>query len=214
LVVTRNRPSELNAVTHQMARAFEAALARLRAKPDLKVTLIRSTGRCFCAGADLGSEGAADGPQSSGVPLHVMHRLYEDLEQIGKPVVAAHHAGCLGGGLEMSLSCDFRLAAQSAEFGLPESGLDASPAANGLSRLTRICGPHWARYMLMAQLRVTAAEALNMGLVHKVFTDDTFESDVMRFCRHLARQCGEQMGVVKLAIESSSEVSRDQGRHI
>ena len=87
-------------------------------------------------------------------------------------------------------------------------------ASNGVSRLTRICGPHWARYLVMANIIADAEEARIMGLVHRVFADETFEEDVMSFCRHLAKQNGEQMGAAKIAIELAYEVGRDQARHV
>ena len=135
-------------------------------------------------------------------------------EHIEKPIVVAHHAICVGGGLELSLSCDFRLAAKSAAYAFPEGLFGVLPASNGVSRLTRICGPHWARWLIMANKPADADMALSMGLVHQVFPDQSFEQDVMDFCRHLARQNGEQMGAAKIAIELANDVSRDQARHV
>jgi enoyl-CoA hydratase len=114
----------------------------------------------------------------------------------------------------MSLSCDFRLAAKSAGYSFPESKMGVIPASNGVSRLTRICGTHWARYMIMANTSVGADKALIMGLVHEVFPDATFAKDVMRFCRHLAEQDGEQMGTAKLAIEMAHDVGLAQARNV
>jgi enoyl-CoA hydratase/carnithine racemase len=128
--------------------------------------------------------------------------------------VVAHHATCIGGGLELSLSCDFRLAAASAQYGFPENKHGVIPASNGVSRLTRICGSHWARWLIMAGQSVSAAEAWNMGLVHKVYPDAEFEEAVMKFCRHLAGQDAEQMGTAKLAIELARDVSLDQARQV
>src|SRR3546814_14509443 len=95
---------------------------------------------------------------------------------------------CVGGGLEMSLACDFRLAAKSAAYAFPEGKFGVLPASNGVSRLARIVGPHWARYLIMANLPADADKALIMGLVHDVFPDESFGEDVMKFCRHLAEQ--------------------------
>jgi enoyl-CoA hydratase/carnithine racemase len=145
---------------------------------------------------------------------HGMHRIYDEMEHIEKPIVVAHHAACVGGGLEMSLSCDFRLAAKSAYYSFPEGLFGVLPASNGVSRLTRICGTHWARYLIMANMRVGADKAMIMGLVHEVFADETFEEEVMKFCRHLVKQDGEQMGTAKLAIELCQDVGLDQARHV
>jgi enoyl-CoA hydratase len=136
------------------------------------------------------------------------------MESIEKPIVAAHHAPCMGGGLEMSLSCDFRLAAKSARYAFPEGKFGVLPASNGVSRLARIVGTHWSRYLIMANLPADAERALTMGLVHEIFPDETFQDDALRFCRHLAEQNGEQMGAAKIAIELSRDVGLAQARNV
>jgi enoyl-CoA hydratase/carnithine racemase len=223
LIATLNRPEKLNALSKQLLELFEAALHRFRDTPTLKVMLIRATGRYFCAGADLFDNSESDSaPKKTGSAVremhrlrtHGMHRIYDEMEHIEKPLVVAHQATCVGGGLEMSLSCDFRLAAKSAYYSFPEGLFGVLPASNGVSRLTRICGTHWARYLIMANMRVDAGKAMIMGLVHDVFPDETFEEDVMKFCRHLAKQNGEQMGTAKLAIEMCRDVGLDQARHV
>ncbi|MEZ5737235.1 MAG: enoyl-CoA hydratase-related protein [Novosphingobium sp.] len=88
------------------------------------------------------------------------------------------------------------------------------PASNGVSRLTRICGPHWARWLIMANKSADADMAYNMGLVHQVFPDETFEEEVMDFCRHLSKQNEEQMGAAKVAIEMCAELGRDTARDV
>jgi enoyl-CoA hydratase len=146
--------------------------------------------------------------------VHGMHRIYDEMEHIEKPIVVAHHAPCVGGGLELSLSCDFRLAAKSAHYSFPENKHGVIPASNGVSRLTRICGTHWARWMIMAGQIVDADKAHMMGLVHDVYPDETFEERVMAFCRGLAAQDGEQMGTAKLAIEMAGDVGLAQARNV
>lgn len=221
LIATLNRPEKLNAITGQMMSLFEQALHRFRDTPELKVMLIRATGRYFCAGADMKAGGSPQALRTGSalremhrLQLHGMHRIYDEMEHIEKPIVAAHHAPCVGGGLEMSLSCDFRLASRSASYSFPEGLFGVLPASNGVSRLTRICGPHWARYFIMANKTASADRALSMGLVHEVFPDETFEQDVMAFCRHLTQQNGEPMGTAKIAIELALDVGRDQARQV
>ena len=223
LTATLNRPDKLNALSGQLMGLFETALHRFRDTPALKVMLIRATGRYFSAGADLRGGGGNETVQintASGIrerhrlQLHGMHRIYDEMEAVEKPIVVAHHATCLGGGLELSMSCDFRLAAKSARYGFPEGKFGVLPASNGVSRLTRLVGTHWARYIIMANLPVDADRALMMGLVHEVFADETFGDDVQRFCRHLAQQNGEQMGAAKIAIEMARDVGLAQARNV
>lgn len=222
LIATLNRPEKLNALSAQTMSLFERALHHFRDTPSLKVMLIRATGRYFCAGADLHGSDGRSAPATTGsairethrLKLNGMHRIYDEMEAIEKPIVVAHQAMCMGGGLELSLSCDFRLAANSARYAFPEGKMGVLPASNGVSRLARIIGTHWTRYLIMANLPADADRALIMGLVHEVFPDETFEADVMRFCRHLADQNGEQMGTAKIAIELAHDVGLAQARNV
>ena len=221
LIATLNRPDKLNALSGETMALFDAAVDRFRDTPELRVMLIRATGRYFCAGADLrgGSPNAAP-RTASGIRenhrrgLHGMHRIYDEMEHIEKPIVGAIHGPCVGGGLEMMLSCDFRLAATGASFAFPEGLFGVLPASNGVSRLTRICGPHWARWLIMANKQADAERALVMGLVHDVLPDHGFDAAAFEFCLHLARNNAEQMGAAKVAIEMASELGRDQARNV
>ena len=221
LIATLNRPEKLNALSDEIMSLLEQAIHRFRDTATFKVMLIRATGRYFCAGADLRSGSPRAVPrigsairENHRLRIHGMHRIYDEMEAIEKPIVVAHHAPCVGGGLEMSLSCDFRLAARSAHYSFPESKMGVLPASNGVSRLVRIVGTHWARYMIAANMKVSAERALMMGLVHEVFDDESFEDDVMGFCRHLAGQNGEQMGTAKLAIEMAYDMGLAQARNV
>jgi enoyl-CoA hydratase/carnithine racemase len=220
LIATLNRPEKLNALSAETMRLFEEALNRFRDTPELKVMLVRATGRYFCAGADLRGGSTATNSTARSIRethrrgLNGMHRIYDEMEAIEKPIVVAHHAACVGGGLELSLSCDFRLAAKSASYAFPEGKMGVLPASNGVSRLARIIGTHWTRYLIMANLPATADRALIMGLVHEVYPDETFAEDTMKFCRHLAEQNGEQMGMAKIAIELAHDVGLAQARNV
>lgn len=220
LIATLNRPDKLNALSAETMALFEAALLRFRDTPALRVMLIRATGRYFCAGADL-KNGGPDYPRTpTGIRenhrlnLNGMQRIYDEMEHIEKPIVSAIHATCVGGGLEMALSCDFRLAAKSAAFAFPEGLFGVLPASNGVSRLTRICGPHWARWLIMGNRRADADRALIMGLVHDVLPDEGFDAAALDFCRDLTKQNAQQMGAAKIAIELAAEVGPSMGRHV
>ncbi len=226
IICTLNRPDKLNAISREMMELLTEAVLRLRDEPELKVMLIRATGRYFSSGADLrsGNQKVISPAYTMGsarsirenhrLNLNNMQQLWDEMEHIEKPIVVAHQAMCVGGGLEMSLSCDFRLAAKSAGYAFPEGLFGVLPASNGVSRLSRMCGPHWARWLIMANKPASADMAFTMGLVHQVYDDDVFEAEVINFVRHLAKQNGEQMGAAKVAIELCAELGRDQGRHV
>ena len=143
-----------------------------------------------------------------------MQSLYVKMEAIEKPFVAAHQATCVGGGLELSLSCDFRLAAQSARYSFPENKLGSIPASNGVSRLTYLCGVNWAKYMILAAKPLDAQRALVAGLVCEIFPDETFETDVLDWCRELAGQPPEMAAIAKLTIDLAAETTPDNAKKI
>jgi enoyl-CoA hydratase/carnithine racemase len=221
LVATFNRPDKLNAMSHDLMMILEGAVHRFRDTPELKVMLIKSKGRYFSAGADLrqGSREPSE-PMTMGSQVRESHRLmpmrrvWDEMEGIEKPFVVAHHARCVGGSLEMSLSCDFRIAATSASYSFPEGNFGVLPATNGVSRLVRLVGPHWAKLMIMGNTPLNAEEARIAGLVHKIFPDESFEADVMEFCRHVARQDGEFMGAAKIAIDLANDLSRHEAASV
>ena len=223
IICTMNRPAKLNALTTDLFERLGAAVLRLRDEPHLKVMLLNSTGRYFSSGIDQFDKVTQqnDAGGDTATAIREMHRLQrnmqyilDEMEHVDKPIVVAHHAMCMGGGLELSLSCDFRLASENAAYAFPEGKFGSLPASNGVSRLTRYCGAHWARWMIMANKPIDAMRALQIGLVHEVWPEDIFEHEVMEFCRHLTRQNPEQMGAAKIAIELCEEVGRDSARHV
>lgn len=221
--VVFDRPEKLNAMTPEMTGAVSQAVDELARRPDLRLMLIRAKGRYFSAGSDFVGGGIPDFKGSTmearrwyrgGPERESLQSICDKIETVEKPVVVAHHANCLGGALELSLSCDFRLAAASAHYGLPEIDLGHLPGSGGTSRLTRLCGPHWARWLVMAGKWVDAERALTMGLVHDVFPDDEFEAGVEAFCAHIMARSAEAVGMAKLMIELIADTDRSSGRNL
>lgn len=217
-----NRPSKLNAINGEMYDALIAQTERFATEPSLRVMLIRASGKYFSAGVDLNSELGPDPGLASPAAFRQwyregrgsLHPLLDRFEVIEKPIVVAHHGPCLGGALEMSLSCDFRLAAQSARYGLPETAFGNIPGSGGTSRMARLVGPQWARWFIMANLQMDAAKAERIGLIHDVYADDEFEARVRDFCLNLAKQPAEAIGAAKLAIELCADLDRAQARNV
>jgi len=223
LVASLNRPDKLNALDMAIMDHLTEAVLRFRDSEALKVMLIRANGRYFSAGADMKGgqrKVSPTGRTATGIRenhrlnLNNMQQLWDEMEHIEKPIVAAIHATCVGGGLELALSCDFRLAARSAAFAFPEGLFGVLPASSGVSRLTRLCGPHWARWLIMGNQKADADKALIMGLVHDVLPDKGFDEAALEFCRHLTKSDPEQMGAAKVAIELCAELGRDSARHV
>lgn len=213
-----NRPQKLNAITPAMLDALRAAVSRFAATKTLRVMLLSSTGPYFTSGVEVTAE--ISPPEGSSTLdgrrwyRDTYHRLFDEFEAVEKPIVAAHQGHCFGGGLELSLSCDFRLAARSATYRLPEIDLGALPGSGGISRLVRVAGPHWARWLVMAGERVSADDAVMMGFVHRVYPDAQFEAQTHAFCRKLAAQPYEMTGLAKLSIELAADLDRAQSRNV
>lgn len=222
LELVLNRPAKLNALNGDMLDIITAETERFVQDPALRVMLLRAEGRYFSAGVDLNDVMAPplDLPSPRAFRQWYregrgsLHPLLDRFEAIEKPIVVAHHAPCLGGALELSLSCDFRLAAASARYGLPETALGNIPGSGGVSRLTRLVGPQWARWFIMANLQMDATKAAAIGLVHDMYPDATFQAQVRAFCLNLARQPPEAIGAAKIAIELAEDLDRAQARNV
>jgi enoyl-CoA hydratase len=211
------RPEKLNAINASMESYIVSALTRLENDPSVSALVIRSEGEYFSAGYDLRYR--VDDPHDvGGIALRhryrQIHDLFDRMERVEKPVVLAAQGPCLGGALEMALSCDFRLASDRARFAFPEIRLAVIPGSGGTSRTTRLIGPAWARWMVMAGRSVSATQALQIGLVHDVYPPEDFEAAVDEFMLDLASRPQEAMALAKLSIDLCDLVDRSSGRDI
>jgi len=217
LRLTFQRPEKLNAIDEEMEQALRTCTAELESNNDVHVLLIQATGRYFSAGFDLsgrvakmmGLEGAAYRRE-----YRAMHEMFDALERSEKPSVVALQGPCLGGALELALSCDFRIAAETASFHFPEIGLGVIPGSGGISRLTRLVGPAWARWLALAGQPVNAREALSMGLVHEVVADGELGRRIDSFVGHLASLPREAVGLAKLSIDTCERLDRGSARDV
>jgi enoyl-CoA hydratase len=219
LVFSFNRPEKYNAFTREMLAALAAAVQTYADDSALRVLLIRAEGKYFSAGMDvtaLGMTPEGEGPADFRRRYRKVawHDLWDAFEQLEKPIVVAHQGPCVGAGLEMSLSCDFRLASDAAAYSLPELNMGMIPGSGGTSRLVRTVGGALARWMIMAGQRVDAAQALSAGLVNAVYPAESFETDVRAFCQALAQQPPEALAAAKLAIEFATDLDRTQARNM
>jgi enoyl-CoA hydratase/carnithine racemase len=132
------------------------------------------------------------------------HDLFDEMESIEKPIILAAQGHCIGVGVEMGASCDFRFASANAT--LPGSG--------GISRLTRVIGPHWAKWLVMACQAIDAEQARRIGLVHDVFPLETFQDNVRDFAVKLCSMPREAMGLAKVTIDAANTIDRRTAREL
>ncbi len=169
--IVLNRPGQINAINPALRSEVTQALALLDADPDIGAIVIRGAGeRGFCAGADIKSQ--SDAASLPKLRAEMTPSWIEALDRVRKPVIAAIHGYCLGGGLEIALACDMRVASPNAVFGLPETGLGLIPGGGGTQRLPRIVGLGRALDLLLTGDRIDAAEAFRIGLVSRLSASD------------------------------------------
>ncbi|MBL0713794.1 MAG: enoyl-CoA hydratase/isomerase family protein [Desulfosarcina sp.] len=166
--LTLNRPQVMNSFNFELLRALAAAIEGLRFRSDVRVVIITGAGdRAFCAGADL-KERARLTPIEVKEFIYTIRNLFTRIEDLNKPVIAAVNGVALGGGTELALACDIRLASESASMGLTETRLAIIPGAGGTQRLPRLVGRGKAKELIFTGKRVPAAEALAIGMVNRV----------------------------------------------
>ncbi|SDB75079.1 enoyl-CoA hydratase/isomerase family protein, partial [Belnapia rosea] len=168
VVVTMNR-APANAISEEFLAGFNRVLDGIEREGLPRALHIRSALRFFSAGADLkeigGRFGAEDGVRDMLRHVAAFHHLYDRIERLPLVTIAEINGPALGGGLELALSCDLRIAAQEARIGLPEAGIGLIPGAGGTQRLTRLCGPGVAARIILAAEAVDGATAERLGIV-------------------------------------------------
>ena len=170
LTLTLNRPKIMNSFNFDQLRALKTEVDRVRFRRDIRAVVITGSGdRAFCAGADL-KERATLTEAEVREFIYTIRTLFTEIEELPQPVIAAVNGVALGGGTELALACDIRIAADTATLGLTETRLAIIPGAGGTQRLPRLVGRGRAKEMIFTGRRVPADEALEIGLVEKAAT--------------------------------------------
>lgn len=180
--LTLNRPEVMNSLNFPLLHALRDQIESLRFKPNIRVIIITAAGeKAFCAGADL-KERATLPPEKVREYIFTIRNLFTSIEELTKPVIAAVNGIALGGGTELSLACDIRIAATNATMGLTETRLAIIPGAGGTQRLPRLVGRGKAKELIFTGQRINAEEALKIGLVNKVCE----QKDLLDECQKMA----------------------------
>ena len=206
-VLTLDRPDVRNAIDQQVQADVRAALATLRDDPEVGAVVFTGAGdRAFAAGADI--------TQLRDYTLHTglaaeMQRLYDEVEEFEKPTIAAVDGYALGGGCELSLACDIRIASPTAKFGLPETMLSVLPGAGGTQRMGRLIGMGRAIELILTGRLVDAAEAHAIGLVTAV-TDDPVAA-ARETAQNILRRGPLAVQLAKLVIRTGMDADQRTG---
>ena len=180
--LTLNRPEVMNSFNFTLLRALREQIESFRFRRDLRVIIITGSGeRAFCSGADL-KERATLNPDQVREYIYTIRNLFTSIEEMNKPVIAAVNGIALGGGTELALASDIRIASTNASMGLTETRLAIIPGAGGTQRLPRLIGRGKAKELIFTGQRIDSAEALNIGLVNDVCEP----KDLLETCRTMA----------------------------
>lgn len=214
LIITLARPDKLNAFDEQMIREMRSVIWKANFDDAIRVIIITGEGRAFCSGRDIDGLDYENNLETSSYRAYVRanHELFDEIEAIEKPVIAAVNGICAGGGVEMSIACDFRMAAPSAQFLLPENQLGVIPASGACSRMIQLIGIGRLKEMVMAALPVAAEEAQRIGLIHRVFPADQLMDETLKFARGLLTRAPQAMGMAKHVINMCQNVDTETGR--
>lgn len=215
-VLTLNRPDTLNSWHQAMREELRAAVAGLVAEDCLRVLVITGTGRAFSAGEDVrGMKGLAEiGSRGFRRVARDIHNVFDEIEAIEVPVIAAINGVAAGGGLELALSCDFRFAADSAKLGFPENNVGLIPGSGGCSRLVKLLGIARAKRLVMTGEMIPAPRALELGLVDEVHPAAELLARTREFAARLAARAPLALGLAKLVLNACANVDPDTGRHL
>lgn len=207
-VVRINRPDALNALNGQVTREIFDALDAFDRDESVGCIILTGSDKAFAAGADIKQMANTD------AVTMMMGKDFTDwtrLRRVTKPIIAAVSGWALGGGSEMAMMCDLIVASESAKFGQPEVNLGIMPGAGGTQRLTRAVGKAVAMEVMLADRRLTAAEALAAGLVNHVFPVETYFAEAVKIAEKIASQPRVAVRLIKDAVNKAHELSLTEG---
>lgn len=210
-ILTIARPQVLNALRTQTKREISDVLERVEADPTVKALLITGEGKAFGSGSDI-SEIGIDRPGSETAQMSArMHALLDRLAALPKPTMAVINGYALGGGLELALACDLRVCREGAKMGLPEVDLGVLPCYGGTQRLPRLVGTGLAKELLFTGRMVVSDEALRVGLVNRVYPQETLLEDAAQWMRTIAARSGAVLKYAKQCVDQGMEMSLKEG---
>jgi enoyl-CoA hydratase/carnithine racemase len=206
-ILRLDRPP-LNALSQALLEELAAVAERLRTDASVKAVVVTGSDRALAAGADIEELGVAEDAARISATFRA---AFDGIAAIPRPVIAAIRGFALGGGLELALACDLRVAADSARLGQPEILLGIIPGAGGTQRLPRLVGPPRAKELIWSGRQVRADEALAIGLVDRVVASEAVEAEAVEWAASLASGAVVAMGLAKRAIDVGLGTSLSAG---
>lgn len=203
--VTINRPKALNALNMDVLTDLYAAFTEIETDEAVKAVIVTGEGKAFVAGADIAQMSQLNALE--GREMMIMgHKVMNLIEAVEKPVIAAVNGFALGGGCELAMACDIRIASEKAKFAQPEVGLGIIPGFGGTQRLARLVGKGMAKYMIMTAEMISAAEAYRIGLVEKVAAPEELMDEAVKVAKTIASKAPIAIATAKSAINNGFDM--------
>jgi enoyl-CoA hydratase len=213
-VVTVNRPDKLNALNAATVAELDRAMATLQADETVRAVVLTGAGpKAFVAGADI-NELAVLSPTAGKEHAAAGQRVFDRIETLGKPVIAAINGFALGGGCELALACTLRIAADTARLGQPEVNLGIMPGYGGSQRLPRLVGRGVALEILLGGEMIPAARAYEIGLVNRVVPAADLMTEALTWGRALAGRAPIAVRYILEAVQRGSEMPLAEAQHL
>lgn len=203
-VITMNRPSALNALNDLTLTELEEVLKEVQNNPEIKGAIITGAGKAFVAGADIRQMVGYD-PQQARSYMSRAQRIFNFIEEIEKPIMAAVNGYALGGGCELAMACDFRFGSELAVFGQPEINLGVIPGFGGSQRLPRLTNVGYAKELLFTGRTVKAEEAFRVGLVNRICAPQNLLPESLEVMRTIVAKSGVALGYAKVAVNDGRD---------
>jgi len=209
--ITLNRPDALNAINMEMRHDFTTLTETLFFDDSVRVVIFTGAGRAFSSGGDI-----SHFEQNWLTPKFRAHsrrliKFFDDLEALEKPVIAALNGPATGGGLELALACDIRIAAEEATLGFRENYIGLIPGIGGCTRFARLVGVAKAKELIFAGTMVSAKEALEIGLVNKVVLGERLMEEVREYAQMLLKRAPQSLGLAKKVLNTVANVDQTSG---
>lgn len=212
-ILSINRPDALNALNSKVLDELEDAILKVQRDEEIYVLILTGEGRAFVAGADIGEMKNMDSLEARNFAKKGMD-VFREIELMEKPVIAAVNGFALGGGCELAMCCDIRIASEKAKFGQPEVGLGITPGFAGTQRLARLVGLGRAKELIFTTDIINAEEAYRIGLVNKIVAEDKLINAAMEMANTIASKGQIAIRYSKTAINRGIETDIETGMSI
>ena len=209
-IVTINRPNALNAINVETMTEIGQAMLEVGADPEVRAIILTGAGKAFAAGADIAELQTKSGMEARDVS-QLGQRTFSIIEDLTKPVIAAVNGYALGGGLELAMACDIRVASTRAKMGQPEVTIGAIPGFAGTQRLPRLVGVGRAKEMILTGDPIDAEKALEWGLVNMVVEPDALMDTARELAVRIARNGPTALGLAKTCVTRGMSADVDAG---